>query len=343
MKIIKPLFKITFIFIILFMILMFTGYLLNNDPDKIPATVDVDTLLPSIEVHGNRFHCETFGSKDNMMLLVLHGGMGGDFKYLRSLRILSNHFFVVLYDRRGTGLSPRTEGRFLTVDTAIADIHSIIQFFKPEDKVNLLGHDWGAILGTGYASKHPEKINKIIIAEPDFLINETVRDFFEFSNGLRPEFSLSALKHLINSYFESSHVDGPDPFAGKDYLFNKLMYKSYKGHPLRKYFCGEDIGGFVLPHWRSGALASQYLMSSVFNNDGGLLVDLTSGLDTCKFPVLMLASECNVISGDNLQQKHQKIFNNPQYEVFENCGHYFMLENKELFFSTVSKFLINAN
>jgi len=44
----------------------------------VPLTVDEDPTLPSISVNGTQLHAETFGNPTDPMLVILHGGPGGD-------------------------------------------------------------------------------------------------------------------------------------------------------------------------------------------------------------------------------------------------------------------------
>jgi len=58
-------------------------------------TVKDDNKLPSFMLsNGIKLHLETFGNPLDTMLLVLHGGPGADYKGLKNLQSLSNHFFT---------------------------------------------------------------------------------------------------------------------------------------------------------------------------------------------------------------------------------------------------------
>jgi proline iminopeptidase len=45
---------------------------------KVTATVSDDPSLPRVEINGYTFHAETFGNPDNPVVIVVHGGPGGD-------------------------------------------------------------------------------------------------------------------------------------------------------------------------------------------------------------------------------------------------------------------------
>ncbi len=57
-----------------------------GDPGNlVPPTVAEDASLPAIEMNGSRFHAETFGNPANPVIVLLHGGPGGDYRSLRAL------------------------------------------------------------------------------------------------------------------------------------------------------------------------------------------------------------------------------------------------------------------
>ena len=116
MKIVKLLFKVTFVMVVVFMIFYFVAYLSFNKPSEIPNTVKMDTTLPSLKLKNYIFHSETFGDETNEMILVVHGGPGADYRYLLNFKALSDSFFVVFYDQRGTGLSARIDNEYLNYD-----------------------------------------------------------------------------------------------------------------------------------------------------------------------------------------------------------------------------------
>ena len=39
-------------------------------------------------------------------------------------------------------------------------------------KVNLVGHSWGAMLASAYLGQYPEKVDHAVLAEPGFLTSE---------------------------------------------------------------------------------------------------------------------------------------------------------------------------
>lgn len=107
---------------------------------------------------------------DAPVLLYLHGGPGS-FESLFAYELdesWGNMFTQVHWDQRGAGKTLRRNkkaGMPETVDQMLDDLHGIIGYLKKKyqiDKVVLLGHSWGSLLGSLYALRHPENVQSYI-------------------------------------------------------------------------------------------------------------------------------------------------------------------------------------
>jgi proline iminopeptidase len=154
----------------------------------VPLTVDQDASLPSVAINGTLLHVQTFGQPTDPIVVVIHGGPGGDHRSLLAAKAFANDgHFVVFYDQRGTGLSKREDAsQFDDVQIMIDDLDGLISHFRTNDdqKVFLLGHSWGAILASGYINQYPEKIDGAILAEPGGLTWDQIEDYLSRSNHI---------------------------------------------------------------------------------------------------------------------------------------------------------------
>lgn len=106
---------------------------------------------------------------NNPILLILHGGPG--YPKMPSAyytqRLLEKHFIVVNWDQRGAGKSySRTVfKKNLNVEQYILDTKELVEYlierFKKE-KIFLLGHSWGSLLGTLVVQRYPELFHAYI-------------------------------------------------------------------------------------------------------------------------------------------------------------------------------------
>lgn len=115
-----------------------------------------------------------FEAGDGPPVVLLSGGPGDDHRYLRALaQPLSADFRCILFDQRGTGtttfatLSPET----LHIDRICDDIEAL-RFALGLDQLRLAGHSWGATLALYYATRFPERVNRLALLAPGPLLAE---------------------------------------------------------------------------------------------------------------------------------------------------------------------------
>lgn len=98
---------------------------------------------------------------DNPVLLWLDGGPGGsEMAWVRDyLGPLHTSFTVVCWDQRGTAGSYHTDKESLTVEQYVNDVivlsEMLAKRFKQE-KIFLVGHSWGSIIGLLAAQRRPD-------------------------------------------------------------------------------------------------------------------------------------------------------------------------------------------
>ena len=100
-------------------------------------------------------------------IIVVHGGPGLDHEYLQpGLDALAIRSTLIYYDQRGTGRSAAAlDSTAINLDAFIEDIDALRQALGYE-RVSVLAHSWGALLGIEYAARHPEAIRGLILMNP---------------------------------------------------------------------------------------------------------------------------------------------------------------------------------
>lgn len=103
--------------------------------------------------------------KANPVLLDLHGGPGGAQSGMthRRFRPLADYFTVVEWDQRGAGKSLGDETLIptMTYERMVADTVELIEHLQQRlgvEKVILVGHSWGSMLGIGVIQERPDLI-----------------------------------------------------------------------------------------------------------------------------------------------------------------------------------------
>jgi len=335
-RVLKILGKFLLGFVILDIVVFVVLYLATIGTYEVAQTVAQDASLPSITLEGVTFHAETFGEASNPVVIVVHGGPGGDYRYLLNLQELSDEFYVVFYDQRGSGLSPRVDPSEITLDSSIEDLNRIVEHFGQGRPVNLVGHSWGAMLVTAYTGRYPDKVDHLVVAEPGFLTNEAYADFQR--HFLEP-YDLSLMAQATWIWFESLHVQGPDEYARDDYLLGRAA-KAWYYSPKNGYNCpgAQPSDDFA---WRAGASSQEALFNGVRDANGSVDVSiLTEGLENFTGPVLMIVSECNRWVGLEHQRRyHLGLYSDIELVVIPNAGHDMFGENPQDSIAAVRDFL----
>lgn len=107
--------------------------------------------------------------RTNPVLLVCHGGPAGPLSPTAWMwqRGLEDYFTVVNYDQRASGRSVRfsdlqTLDKELTLDHYVRDATELVGWLQTElgvEKVALLGHSWGTVIGLSLAQQRPDLLH----------------------------------------------------------------------------------------------------------------------------------------------------------------------------------------
>jgi proline iminopeptidase len=97
--------------------------------------------------------------------LVCHGGGPGfSSLYLGNVGGLDEELELVKLDPRGTGASDRpADPRAYTIDDYADDVEEL-RAHLGQDRINLLGHSHGGVVAVEYAARHPERVDRLILA-----------------------------------------------------------------------------------------------------------------------------------------------------------------------------------
>jgi proline iminopeptidase len=311
-------------------------YTTNTPKHPIPATAEDDPSVPHVTIQNITFHAETFGNPENPVVIVIHGGPGGDYRNLLILKALAEDgYFVVFYDQRGSGLSPRVPKEDLTFESSIEDLNRIVNYYSQGREVGLIGHSWGGIMTAYYLAKYPEKVARAVLAEPGVL---TTEEFQEFVELMQPPKSFKMLLFMMRTWFASLHLGGPDQDARMDYIVHQVM--TYPGdHPLNAYWCGSTPPPEASLIWRIGTKAMQAIIDNARQPDGSVAMPSLDGLQNYTDEVLIIASECNTLIGIERQRAHQKLFPNARLEIIKNAGHLMFTDQPETSLRILSGYL----
>jgi len=112
-----------------------------------------------------RLYYEVIGDGDP--IIVVHGGPGLDHSYLQpGLNVLARTNTLVYYDQRGTGRSSaELDPSAINMDAFVADIDALRETLGYE-RVDVLGHSFGALIALRYAAAHPDRVRTLFLMNP---------------------------------------------------------------------------------------------------------------------------------------------------------------------------------
>ena len=114
-------------------------------------------------VNGHKLHLLDEGGGDTV--LMLHGNPTWSFYYRNLVLGLRDKHRVIAPDYIGCGLSDKPdEGRYdYTLRRRVDDLAALIEQADIRGRITLLMHDWGGMIGMVYATRHPERIRRLVI------------------------------------------------------------------------------------------------------------------------------------------------------------------------------------
>jgi len=139
----------------------------NGDGRTIPGsiatmeTVTIGGISQSIWFRGS--------DTGHPAVILLHGGPGASeaalFRHYNAE--LEQHFVMVYWEQRGTGRSYHSDisRDSMTIEQFERDLDEVVDLVRHrfgKDRIILLAHSWGTILGTIYTYKHPEKVEAYV-------------------------------------------------------------------------------------------------------------------------------------------------------------------------------------
>ena len=279
----------------------------------VPLTVAEDASLPAIDMNGSRFHLQTLGNPSNPVIVFLHGGPGGDYRSMLSMAerhggySLTDDYFLVYWDQRGSGLSKRENRDGLTIAQYLEDLDSLVGRYSPGRPVYLIGISWGGMFATQYINTHPQRVAGAVLIEPGPLDGATAE---RIKNDM---FDMSLSSEWLNDWAWNSQFFSADDHARMDY---ERMLGMKDGQP--KFHLSVDNPE---PGWRLGAAANRYVMEDGQDASHHFNYDFTTHLAAYTTPVLFVAGALSEVLGESLQRQQVLRYPSATLQVVSGAGH----------------------
>ena len=116
-----------------------------------------------LDLDGLRYHYLDEGEGEPVVML--HGNPSWSFYYRNLVLALRGSYRCIVPDHIGCGLSdkPGDDRYDYTLARRVDDLERLLDHLGVGEKITLVLHDWGGMIGMAYAVRHPDRIGRIVI------------------------------------------------------------------------------------------------------------------------------------------------------------------------------------
>lgn len=116
-----------------------------------------------LNLNGLRLHYLDEG--EGNPVVMVHGNPTWSIYYRNLVNALMGSYRTVVPDHMGCGLSDKPDDAHYdyTLTQRVDDLEALLSHLKINDKITLILHDWGGMIGMGYAARHPESIHRLVL------------------------------------------------------------------------------------------------------------------------------------------------------------------------------------
>lgn len=271
-----------------------------------------------IELGNLSMHVVSAGPTDGKPIVLLHGFPDAWFLYERQIKFLADRGYrVIVPDQRGYNKTGKPAGiSSYRVDLLVEDILALLNHLKL-DRVDLVGHDWGAAVAWMVALQHPERLRSLgIINVPHPLV-------FKKFIGTEP-------RQMMRSWYFGFFLI---PFL-PEFL---LSLNNFAAMLAKKGSLNEEERRRAIEAWRQpGALTAMlnWYRAAILNRPelrGDGEIDL---------PVLILWGKRDPYLMHEMAAESLGFCPRGRLELLENAGHWAMLDESDLLNKLLLEFLM---
>lgn len=275
-------------------------------------------------LNGVRIHYTIRGS--GPALIAHSGGPGMDARSWDSFARIDEFVTVIAIHPRGSGLSdPAPEHAYLLPDYAV-DLEAL-RLYLGLDKPIVMGWSHGGMVAQQFAFTYPNSLSKLILFD-------TAAYFGEFLSDVE-----AAVKEFKGEpWFEESFAALKKEWAG-EYQTDEDMARLW-AHEMKFYFKRFDARAEAY-HQRTQDLPLRVAPLKVFNEREAATMDLRPRLKDILAPTLVIVGRHDFITNVAMAEEMVRHLSNVRLEIFEDSGHFALVEEPEKFYRIVKQFVFN--
>jgi len=159
---------------------------------------------------GVKIHFVALGSKENPLIVFIHGFPDFWYSWKDLMEDLSNDYYVVAIDQRGYNLSDKPKGvKNYSLNFLVGDVIAVIHHLS-FNRAIIIGHDWGGAVAWALAMMSPQILEKLIILNSPH------------PRGLRHELATNPEQQKNSQYARSFQMAGASKYLTAEKLASML-------------------------------------------------------------------------------------------------------------------------
>jgi pimeloyl-ACP methyl ester carboxylesterase len=289
---------------------------------------------------------------DNPVIIYLHGGPSSPDTYATYSFSddLVDEYTVIAWDQRGCGrtyfhnINTDPENTSVSFEQAKEDLDELVDYARErfgKEKVIILGHSYGTILGSEYALEHPDKVSAYIAAAQVLSLEET--DIYSYEDALQ--------KAIEAGDDTSDMIKAFEQFQKSGLLIDQLRLRSLVSvyHSVdvsdkeawmaitSPYFGVDDFRWF----FKQLDDLEDYISLNQQLFDYTMAFDVYNNGLTYEMPVYFISESCDWICPVDSVKEYSEAITAPEVrlELVEGCGHGVQYSDSEEFANIVRELL----
>lgn len=277
-----------------------------------------------LNVSGNRMHFLDEGPRDAPIVLMVHGNPTWSFYYRNLVLALRDRYRCIVPDHIGCGLSDKPgDGQYpYTLARRISDLGALMDHIQPKTAIHLIVHDWGGMIGFGWAVERSEQIGTMIIGNTAAF-------------PLPAEKKLPAALWLVrNTRLGALLVQGLNAFSG---VAARVAFKKPVSAEVRKAYTGP------YDSWDNRIATLRFVQDIPLkpSDPGYNIIQMTESRlpEFAGKPCLIAWGEKDFVFDLHFLKKWKRIFPHAKVLEYPDCGHYIFEDGGQALTQAISDFM----
>lgn len=274
------------------------------------------------DLNGIRIHYWVQGS--GPALLAHSGGPGMDARLWGDFAKIGDFVTVVAIHPRGSGLSGYPPDGAYRLEDYAADLEALRQHLGLEQPI-VMGWSHGGFVAQLFACRYPASLSKLVLLDTSAYFGEFLQDI---------EGAVSRFKD--QPWYQESFTALKKEWEG-DYQTEEDMRRLWE-HEMKFYFKEFDEKARQY-HQRTKDLPLRIDSLRFFNEQEAGSLDLRPCLKEVTVPALVMTGRYDFITTVEMAEEIAANLPNARLKIFENSGHFAMVEEPEAFYQEVKEFV----